>query len=102
MKIFGYCAIVHGFLFLLMTVLIVAGGGYSVYRLAVVSTLLISQDIRIIGAVTSFAGNWYGTLHRGDIDSRVRQSGPVRKATIFLSTTRTQDAETPPIENPAA
>jgi hypothetical protein len=47
MKIFGYCAMVLGFLFLLMTVLIVVGGGHSVYGLGGVSALLISQGIRL-------------------------------------------------------
>ena len=47
MKIFGYCAIVLGLLFLLMTVLILIGGGHTVYGLGGVSALLISQGLRL-------------------------------------------------------
>jgi hypothetical protein len=47
MKLFGYFAIVLGFLFLLMTVLIVAGGGHAGYSLGAVSALLVSQGIRL-------------------------------------------------------
>ncbi len=47
MKIFGYCAIALGILCLLMTVLIVAGGGHSVYGLGAVSALMISQGVRL-------------------------------------------------------
>jgi hypothetical protein len=47
MKMFGYCAIVLGFLFLLMAGLIIAGGRHATYSLGAVSALLISQGVRL-------------------------------------------------------
>jgi len=47
MKMFGYCAMVLGFLFLLMAGLIIAGGGHASYGLGAVSALLISQGVRL-------------------------------------------------------